>query len=93
MKSATILIGIALAFGLASPSWAQGSLEHDDNGGGHPGQTSGRYYGSYRPHLKANRNPSAQRYQSEQPRTTGRGSSIERRRESSSPNGASSDTR
>jgi hypothetical protein len=93
MKSATILISTVLALGMASPSWAQGSLEQDDNGGGHPGQTSEPYYPDYHPRFNAHLNNSGKRDRSEQPRTTGRGSSIERRDENGSPNGARPGTR
>jgi hypothetical protein len=79
---------MVLALGMASPSWAQGSLEHDDNGGGHPGDASEPYYPDYHPQFKAHRDTSGKRDRSAQPRTTGRASSIERRDENSSPNGA-----
>jgi hypothetical protein len=42
-RVATILFGIVMAAGMASPSWAQGSEEHSDNGGGHPGVSIGRF--------------------------------------------------
>ena len=46
-RAMTILLGTVLALGAASPSWAQGSEERDDNGGGHPGRAIGPYYYSY----------------------------------------------
>jgi hypothetical protein len=93
MKRATILIGAVLALGMTAPAWAQGSLEHDDNGGGHPGQASDGYYGGYRPQSTVRPNPSAERNPTEQPRTTGRDSSFEGRNGSRSPNEQSSGTR
>jgi hypothetical protein len=65
-----VLIGAALALGMASPSWAQGSLEQDDNGGGHPGGASVGYHYGFHPHVKARRHVS-RRHRSEQPRTQG----------------------
>jgi hypothetical protein len=88
-RSAMVLISTAFTLGMASPSWAQGSLEHDDNGGGHPGGASGGYYQSFRPHVRVHRHVS-RRHQSEQPRT--QDSSIRQKNENSSPNGAASDT-
>jgi hypothetical protein len=37
-RAAMIVLGTALAIGMATPSFAQGSNERDLNGGGHPGQ-------------------------------------------------------
>jgi hypothetical protein len=46
-RVATILFGIMMAVGMASPSWAQGSEEYSMNGGGHPGVSIGPVGPSY----------------------------------------------
>ena len=88
-RLAAILLGTVLAAGMASPSWAQGSEEHSDNGGGHPGVAIGPYWGA-RPHINRHARISEPRRQRRELRTTGQGASREQQK-NNTPNGESAD--
>jgi hypothetical protein len=72
---AGVLLGAVLAVGMASPSWAQGSEEHSDNGGGHPGQSyyGSGYHRSSHAHVRKHARISVPRKKDREPPTTGQG--------------------
>jgi len=90
-RAAIVLLGTVLAMG--SPAWAQGSLEHDDNGGGHPGAaTAPRSAPNSYAHVRRHARTWHSRGHARDLRTTGQGggqgSPAREHRESNSPNGA-----
>jgi hypothetical protein len=91
-RAAIVLLGTALAMG--SPAWAQGSLEHDDNGGGHPGATGPRSatgsYAHVRRHARAWHSRSHQRDLRTTGQGGGQGSPAQQHRQNESPNGTDS---
>jgi len=90
---ATILLGTVLAVGMASPSWSQGSEEHSDNGGGHPGQASApSYHRSSPSHMRRHARVSEPRRHAREPATTGQGASRQHK-DNNAPNGAASGDR
>jgi hypothetical protein len=96
IRAAIVLLGTALAMG--SPAWAQGSLEHDDNGGGHPGTATAPRsgLGSYA-HVRRHARAWHSRSHPRDLRTTGQGggqgSPAREHKESSSPNGGDAGTK